>query len=68
MREPWVYRGTTVYPADFNSSGIRWTALCLGDRLRADTKEGMRELINHAYGGARRRGRHRSRTAHAHRH
>jgi hypothetical protein len=31
----WTYKGIDVFPADRNSSGI----------LRADTKEGMRQLI-----------------------
>jgi hypothetical protein len=36
-----------VYPAAPNSSGIRWEAsLPGGDRLRADTKAGMRDLIS----------------------
>lgn len=39
----WVYLGVNVYPADRNSSGIRWHTIA--PNLRADTKSGMRELI-----------------------
>lgn len=45
-RSPWTFKGVTVYPADLNSSGIRWYArLCLGYPLRSDTKASMRQLI-----------------------
>ena len=48
-RKPWEYKGVTVLPADRNSSGIRWTANAgIGCTLKADTKAGMRELINDA--------------------
>lgn len=44
--QSWKYRGVNVYPADRNSSGIRWYAFGgLGFKLTADTKQGMRELI-----------------------
>ena len=44
----WTYKGIDVFPADINSSGIRWYArMGIGITLRADTKQGMRELINH---------------------
>lgn len=54
----WTYKGLFVFPADRNSAGIRWeTFISLAEdsrfnidappRLRADTKQGMRELINH---------------------
>lgn len=47
-RKMWTYKGTNIYPADRNSSGIRWTARDgSGIALRADSKAGMRELINH---------------------
>lgn len=41
----WTYRGVYVHRAGPNSSGIRYTALCFGVFLRADTQQGMRELI-----------------------
>lgn len=42
----WTYRGINVYPADRNASGVRWIASTgSGMKLRADTKEGMRQLI-----------------------
>lgn len=42
----WTYYGVNIYPADPNSSGIRWYAYCgSGMALKADTKEGMRQLI-----------------------
>jgi len=43
----WQYRGMMVYPADMNSSGIRWICRTVTTQcpLRSDTKEGMRELI-----------------------
>jgi hypothetical protein len=39
----WTYFGINVYPAGINGSGIRWYSIA--PHLRADTKEGMRELI-----------------------
>lgn len=41
-----IYRGIVILPADFNASGIRWTA-SLHDGLpaRADTLEGIKQLI-----------------------
>lgn len=43
---PWKYKRVNVYPATLNSSGIRWYAReGWGYTLRADTKEGMRQLI-----------------------
>lgn len=49
-REPWTYKGIDIYPADPNTSGIRWHARIPDsptvNSFRADTKEGMRELIN----------------------
>lgn len=44
----WTYKGINVYPADRNSSGIRWTALGPNGRLRADTMQGMKQLITEA--------------------
>jgi hypothetical protein len=42
----WAYRGINVYPADRNSSGFRWTAITgSGLKLKADTKDGMKQLI-----------------------
>jgi hypothetical protein len=43
----WTYKGINVCCAALNSSGIRWYArLPSGDALRADTKQGMKQLIN----------------------
>jgi hypothetical protein len=43
----WTYKGVNVFPASVNASGIRWTARCnLGFALKADTKQGMKQLIN----------------------
>jgi hypothetical protein len=43
----WIYKGFYIYPASRNSSGIRWYCLSgRGGYLRADTKAGIRELIN----------------------
>lgn len=47
----WTYKGIDIFPADFNSSGIRWMAWTDWGTLRADTKTGMRGLINHYKGG-----------------
>jgi len=55
----WTYKGVDIYPAGRNMSGLRWTATIADDRrfsestppnLMADTKQGMRELINHYLG------------------
>lgn len=49
----WEYKGVVVFPAGLNSSGIRWSANAhVGMTLRADTKQGMRELITEAKKGA----------------
>lgn len=46
MLKFWNYKGLTVYPADRNSSGIRWYCRTgSGRTLRADTKATMRDLI-----------------------
>jgi hypothetical protein len=42
----WTYYGVNVYPCGRNNSGLRWEAYC-GRNLRADTKDGMRDLIRH---------------------
>lgn len=45
---PWTYYGVTVHLAGINASGIRWWAILdSGQSLRADTKNGMRELVRH---------------------
>jgi hypothetical protein len=47
-RRMWRYKGFDIFPADRNSSGIRWyTRVDYGPLavLRADTKAGMREII-----------------------
>lgn len=41
----WKYKGLDVYPADPNTSGIRWHARSPWGILRADTKASMRRLI-----------------------
>lgn len=45
-REAWCYRGHDIYPADANSSGIRWYTRhpALG-MLRADSKRSMRRML-----------------------
>ena len=43
--EMWTYKGIDVFPHDLNSMGLRWDAHSPWGRLRADTKQGMRELI-----------------------
>lgn len=44
--KPHIYRNVVILPADRNSSGIRWTAnMGIGITLRADSLQGMRELI-----------------------
>lgn len=41
-----IYRGIVILPADFNASGIRWTAsLHDGLPLRTDTLEGIKAMI-----------------------
>lgn len=48
-RKAWIYRGVFVLPAGRNAYGIRWTANAhVGSCLRADSKDGMRELIRDA--------------------
>lgn len=42
----WTYKGIDVFPADRNSSGIRWYARTQNGILKADTKQGMKQLIN----------------------
>ena len=41
----WTYKGIDVFPADLNSSGIRWYARTGTGILRADSKASMRDLI-----------------------
>ncbi len=43
-----TYMGINIHPAGSNSSGIRWTALTAAGTLRADTLDGIRELIRNA--------------------
>lgn len=48
-RKAHIYCGVVILPADRNSSGIRWTAnVGTGITLRADTLQGIRELIREA--------------------
>jgi hypothetical protein len=55
----WTYKGIDVYPADRNSAGLRWAARtpdswpAAPPMLRANTKQGMRELITHYRNEAR---------------
>ncbi len=51
-RKPWTYKGFTVWPAARNSSGIRWYAMFIPGigTVRADTKQGIRQLINEYVG------------------
>jgi hypothetical protein len=43
----WTYKGIDIFPAARNPMGIRWYAhLTRGPMLRADSKQGMRDLIN----------------------
>lgn len=43
----WTYKGVDIFPADRNSSGIRWYARPgNGLTLKADSKASMRRLIN----------------------
>ena len=44
--QPWTYRGVDVFPADHNSSGIRWYARTSSGMLRADSKSMMRLAIS----------------------
>ena len=47
-RKIWTYKDVLVHPAGINSAGIRWWAIVInGQNLRAQTKEGMRQLITH---------------------
>jgi hypothetical protein len=48
-RNTFQYRGTLVYPAPLNSSGIRWHTIA--PALRSDTKAGIKQLIRE--GGAK---------------
>lgn len=43
----WTYKGINVHPASPNTSGVKWWALSSAGQLKSDTKQGMRELINH---------------------
>lgn len=42
--ERWYY-GILIHPAAMNSSGIRWWAFGRRNRLRADTLNGIKQLI-----------------------
>lgn len=42
----WTYKGYSISRADRNSSGIKWECFTNDGRLRSDTKEGMKQLIN----------------------
>jgi hypothetical protein len=48
MDVPWTYKGIDVYPHDHNTMGLRWDARSPWGRLRADSKQGMKSLINQA--------------------
>lgn len=49
----WTYKGIDIFPADPNSSGIRWYARTEWGMLRADSKVSMKQLINHYKDGRR---------------
>ena len=42
----WTYKGFYISRADRNSSGIKWECFTNAGRLRSDTKEGIKQLIN----------------------
>jgi hypothetical protein len=42
-----IYKGIAIFPAELNSSGIRWYALTQVGYLRADTLEGIKRGITH---------------------
>ena len=42
----WTYKGIDIFRADPNCSGIRWYAWTDAGTLKADTKQGMRQLIS----------------------
>jgi len=45
LPDMWTYKGIDVFPADLNTSGIRWYARTASGILRADSKASMRNLI-----------------------
>lgn len=45
----WSYKGCDIFRTSRNSAGLRWETFSLHGRLRADTKDGMRELITATY-------------------
>lgn len=42
----WTYKGFDIFQADHNSSGIKWVTSTQWGRLRADSKQSMKQLIN----------------------
>ena len=44
---PRTYFGISIWPLRGNSSGLRWQATVNGANLRADTLQGIKELIRH---------------------
>lgn len=55
IREPKTYRGCFLMPVSGSSAGIRWSALCLGRTLCADTLAGLKSLIRAEFYGCKRR-------------
>jgi hypothetical protein len=43
------YYGCAIIPAAQNASGIRYSSLCFGVNLRADTLDGIKHLIRANY-------------------
>ena len=41
-----TYKGVNLWPADRNSSGIRWEATVNSARLRADTLAGIKQMVS----------------------
>lgn len=56
-RRMWTFMGYDVFPADRNSSGIRWYSRSgRGYYLKSDTKNGMKQLIREERGNTRHEG------------
>lgn len=42
----WTYKGFNIFQADHNAYGIKWESFTQWGRLRADSKQSMKQLIN----------------------